>query len=63
MRAFHEKFVGKNPNKPQRNDCIILNGKRHRIIRYVEFPSSGYSENEFHEIEQDWFAHVFVECI
>jgi len=22
-----------------------------------------YSGNEFHEKEQDWFAHVFVECV
>ncbi len=49
-----------NPNKPI-GGTITINGKRYRIINYQEFTSSGYSENEFHEKEQDWYADVFVD--
>ena len=57
--AFDNSFSGKNPNKPI-GGIVTIHGKKYPIIAYQEFAGSSYSENEFHEKEQEWFANVFV---
>jgi len=40
---------------------ITIDGKKYPIVNYHEFHGLGSSENEFHELDQNWYAHVFVE--
>ncbi len=58
--AFDKSFYGKNPNNPI-GGLITMNGKKYPFINYEEFSGSNYSENEFHEKEQDWYVNIFVE--
>ena len=57
--AFDESFHGINPNNPV-GGILEIAQKKYIITNYHEFSSSSYSENEFHEKENDWFADVFV---
>jgi len=59
--AFDNAFYGKNPNNPI-GGLVAINGKKYPIINYQEFHGLSYSENEFHEKEQEWFANVFVDA-
>ena len=58
--GFDVKFTGKDPNKPI-GGMITIDGKKYPIVNYHEFHGLGSSENEFHELDQNWYAHVFVE--
>ncbi len=40
---------------------FFIRGKKYHIINYQEYPGSIYSENEFHEKEQDWFTDIIVQ--
>ena len=60
--AFHERLHKGNPNNPL-GGIIVIEKQTYQIIDYKEFHSSSFSENEFHEKDQDWFAHVFVNKI
>jgi len=58
--AFDEAFCGKNPNSPI-NGTLEISQKKYIIKKYVELQGNSYSENEFHAIERDHFADVYVE--
>jgi len=50
--GFDVRFTGKNPNNPI-GGMIIIKGKKYPIVKYREFHSSSYAENEFHELDQN----------
>jgi len=58
--AFDKLFCGKNPNKPI-GGILEISEKKYVVTNYLEFKGNSYSENEFHELEQDWFAQVIVD--
>ena len=57
--AFDKAFHGKNPNNPI-GGLLVISGKKYIITDYLESKSNEFTENEFHEIEQEWFARVVV---
>ncbi len=59
--AFHAAFSGNDSDNPKPRDKIIYRITKYTIIQYVEYPSNSFTENEFHEKVQDWFADVIVE--
>ena len=59
---FDMRFIGKNPSNPV-GGTVTIEDKEYPIVKYHEFHSSSFTENEFHELDQNWFAHVFVENI
>ena len=59
--AYYEAYTGDNPNSPTRGDKIRWNGVDYVIKWYTEHDSYSFTENEFHEKEQDWFADIIVE--
>jgi hypothetical protein len=58
--AFHEAFTGENPNSPMKGDKITFNDTQYVIKWYIEHDSQSFTENEFHEKENDWFADIIV---
>ncbi len=58
--TFDKSFRGNNPNKPI-GGILEISEKKYFVTDYHEHKSSSYSENEFHELEQDWFANVSVQ--
>jgi len=59
--AFHEVYIGDNPNSPMKGDKIRWDGKDYTIKWYKEHDSESFTENEFHQKENDWFAYIIVE--
>ena len=60
--AFDESLQKGDPNNPI-GGIMSIRSKQYKIIGYKEFSSSSFTENEFHEIERDYLAHVFVEYV
>ena len=58
--AFHEAFTGENPNSPMKGDKITFNNTQYVIKWYIEHDSQSFTENEYHEKENDWFADIIV---
>jgi len=58
--AFHKAFTGDNPNSPLKGDKIRYNGIYYVIKWYTEHDSQSFTENEFHQKENDWFADIMV---
>ena len=58
--AFDNKFQGTNASKPVKGDMLLLESGKFSIIDYKEYEGRTKTENEFHEIESDWFADVTV---
>ena len=58
--AFEEAYSGENPNAPTRGDKIMLDEKTYVIEWYTEHDSESFTENEFHQKENDWFADIIV---
>ena len=59
--AFHEAYIGENPNSPMKGDKIRWNDIDYIIKWYTEHDSSSFTENESHQKENDWFADIIVE--
>ena len=59
--AFHAAYTGDNPNSPIRGDMIRLDEKTYVVKWYTEHDSESFTENEFHQKENDWFADIIVE--
>lgn len=59
--AFHEAYIGENPDSPIKGDKIRWNENDYSIKWYTEHDSSSFTENEFHQKENDWFADIIVE--
>jgi len=59
---FHDRFHGLNPNKPV-NGILEVDERPWIIVGYEEIKSESFTENEFHEIERDYFVNVFVESM
>ena len=57
--SFDESFSGRDPNNPK-NGLLKILDQYYVIIYYQEYASQYFTENEFHETEQDWFAKVGV---
>ena len=57
--AFHAAYTGENPNSPMKGDKITFNNTQYVIKWYIEHDSQSFTENEFHEKENDWFG---VDC-
>ena len=58
--TFHEAYSGENPNSPIRGDSILLDEKTYVVKWYMEHDSESFTENEFHQKENDWFADIIV---
>jgi hypothetical protein len=58
--AYHEAFTGDNPNSPMKGDKITFNNTQYVIKWYIEHDSQSFTENEFHEKENDWFVDIIV---
>jgi len=59
--AFNKAFTGDNPNSPVKGDKIRWENKDYTVKWYTEHDSESFTENEFHEKDQDWFADIIVE--
>jgi hypothetical protein len=59
--AFNKAFTGDNPNSPVKGDKIRWENKDYTVKWYTEHDSDSFTENEFHEKDQDWFADIIVE--
>ena len=59
--TFHDAYIGDNPNSPAKGDKIRWDGKDYTIKWYTEHDSEAFTENEFHQKENDWFADIIVE--
>jgi len=59
--TFYEAFAGDNPNSPMKGDKIRLDSIDYKVKWYIEHDSESFTENEFHEKDQDWFADIIVE--
>ena len=59
--AFYEAFTGDNPNSPMKGDKIRWDGTDYTVKWYAEHDSNSFTENEFHEKDQEWFADIIVE--
>jgi len=60
--AYNDSFLGDDPNNPV-DGVIRLDTRLYFVIGYKEYHSSGFTENEFHEIENDWFGELYVKPI
>jgi hypothetical protein len=60
--AFDRSFLGIDPNHPA-GGIVMCRGNYYLITSYSEFASLSKSENEFHEIENNWYAHLQVHLI
>ena len=58
--AFQDAYSGENPNSPTRGDKILLDEKMYIVKWYMEHDSESFTENEFHQKENDWFADIIV---
>jgi hypothetical protein len=58
--AFEKAYSGENPNSPTRGDKILLDEKMYVVKWYTEHDSESFTENEFHQKENDWFADIIV---
>ena len=58
--TFDNRFHGVNASRPTRGDFLQLESGKYSIIKYKEYAGRSKTENEFHEIESDWFADVTV---
>jgi hypothetical protein len=58
--AFQEAYSGEDPNSPIKGDKILLDKKTYVVNWYTEHDSESFTENEFHQKENDWFADIIV---
>ena len=58
--AFQEAYSGENPNSPTKGDKILWDEKTYIVKWYMEHDSESFTENEFHQKENDWFADIIV---
>ena len=61
-QSFDESLIGKDPNNPVGGVLNVL-GQDYVVTNYREYGAEEKTENEFHEITQDWFADVEVKAI
>lgn len=60
--SFTESFIGNDPNYPI-GGVIKFEDIFYVIFDYNVSEGSSKNENEFHEVESDWFANVSVNRI
>ena len=58
---FDKAFFGEDPNNPKLGDKIKYKDSTFTIKEYIEHPSASFTENEFHEKDQEWFTDIIVE--
>ena len=61
-QSFDKSLIGKNPNNPVGGVLNVLD-QDYVVTDYKEYAGEEESENEFHEMAQDWFADVEVKIL
>ena len=59
-QTFQNAYSGENPNSPIKGDKVLLNEKTYVVEWYTEHDSESFTENEFQQKENDWFADIIV---